>query len=240
MKARSPAPSKRHKAAPLSLLRLALRSAATVIIKAFVLHRRLDSGGIDSVVASFVCSAPRAAKCDGGGGVFSKRARSLSLACSRGERRVVSPSPPRWRQSLSRGFWVESEVISADSRSAPAETRGGPAPPHPNPAPPLSSLAAVPSAATVVIVMCIAALVAVVVLGIYRIHLSHQQEIKLEEAAKEAGTSWDDSALTITVNPMEVREQDSSRAAPQNPVNLPRMLLTTESAGASGRRGGGQ
>eukprot|EP00066_Takifugu_rubripes_P017818 XP_011607084.1 PREDICTED: calsyntenin-2-like [Takifugu rubripes] len=36
-----------------------------------------------------------------------------------------------------------------------------------------------------------------------RIHLTHQQEIRLEETAKEAGTSWDDSALTITVNPME-------------------------------------
>ncbi|TWW76739.1 Calsyntenin-2 Alcadein-gamma [Takifugu flavidus] len=67
----------------------------------------------------------------------------------------------------------------------------------------LPPLAAVPSAATVVIVMCIAALVVVVVLGIYRIHLTHQQEIRLEETAKEAGTSWDDSALTITVNPME-------------------------------------
>uniref|UniRef100_H3D9Z3 Calsyntenin-2 n=1 Tax=Tetraodon nigroviridis TaxID=99883 RepID=H3D9Z3_TETNG len=68
---------------------------------------------------------------------------------------------------------------------------------------PSHSSAAVPSAATVVIVMCIAALVVVVVLGIYRIHLTHQQEVKLEETAKEAGTSWDDSALTITVNPME-------------------------------------
>lgn len=62
----------------------------------------------------------------------------------------------------------------------------------------------VPSAATVVIVMCIAALVVVVVLGIYRIHLTHQQEVKLAEAAKEADVTWDDSALTITVNPMEV------------------------------------
>lgn len=63
----------------------------------------------------------------------------------------------------------------------------------------------VPSAATVVIVMCIAALVVVVVLGIYRIHLTHQQEVKLAETAKEADVTWDDSALTITVNPMEVR-----------------------------------
>lgn len=52
-----------------------------------------------------------------------------------------------------------------------------------------------------VIVMCIAALVVVVVLGIYRIHLTHQQEVK---SAKDADTTWDDSALTITVNPMEV------------------------------------
>lgn len=73
-----------------------------------------------------------------------------------------------------------------------------------------------PSAATVVIVMCIAALVVVVVLGIYRIHLTHQQEIKLEETAKEAGTSWDDSALTITVNPMEVREGEIQRDLKSN------------------------
>lgn len=62
----------------------------------------------------------------------------------------------------------------------------------------------VPSAATVVIVMCIAALVAVVVLGIYRIHLTHQQEVRLAETGKEADGTWDNSALTITVNPMEV------------------------------------
>lgn len=62
-----------------------------------------------------------------------------------------------------------------------------------------------------VIVMCIGALVVLVVLGIYHIHLTHQQEIKLEETAKEAGTSWDDSALTITVNPMEVRVETSNQ-----------------------------
>lgn len=63
----------------------------------------------------------------------------------------------------------------------------------------------VPSAATVVIVMCIAALVVVVVLGIYRIHLTHQQEVKLVDTTKEEDVTWGDSALTITVNPMEVR-----------------------------------
>lgn len=54
------------------------------------------------------------------------------------------------------------------------------------------------------IVMCIAALVGMVVLGIYHIHMTHQQEVKQGETAKEADTNWDDSALTITVNPMEV------------------------------------
>ncbi|XP_077963404.1 calsyntenin-2 [Gasterosteus aculeatus] len=62
---------------------------------------------------------------------------------------------------------------------------------------------AAPSAATVAIVMCIAALVAVMVLGVYRIHLTHQQEVKLAETARDAEETWDDSALTITVNPME-------------------------------------
>jgi len=70
----------------------------------------------------------------------------------------------------------------------------------PLPSPPLFLSSAVPSAATVVIVLCIAALVAVVVLGIYRVHLTHQQEVRLAEGAKEA----EDGALTITVNPMEV------------------------------------
>uniref|UniRef100_A0A672KFT8 Cadherin domain-containing protein n=1 Tax=Sinocyclocheilus grahami TaxID=75366 RepID=A0A672KFT8_SINGR len=67
-----------------------------------------------------------------------------------------------------------------------------------------------PPAATVVIVMCIAALVVIVVLGIYRIHTTHQDGSKEdEEGRKDPEMDWDDSNLNITVNPMEeVREEE--------------------------------
>lgn len=62
-----------------------------------------------------------------------------------------------------------------------------------------------PPAATAVIVVCIAALVVIVVIGVYRIHATHQEETRDEEdEAKEAEEDWDSSALSITVNPMEV------------------------------------
>lgn len=62
-----------------------------------------------------------------------------------------------------------------------------------------------PPAATVVIVMCIAALVVIVVLGIYRIHTTHQDSSKEdEEGRKDPEMDWDNSNLNITVNPMEV------------------------------------
>uniref|UniRef100_A0AAX7SWS8 Calsyntenin-2 n=1 Tax=Astatotilapia calliptera TaxID=8154 RepID=A0AAX7SWS8_ASTCA len=79
---------------------------------------------------------------------------------------------------------------------------------HPSMIQDLYPIHSVPSAATVVIVMSIAALVVVVVLGIYRIHLTHQQEVKLADAAKEADVTWDESALTITVNPMEEASEE--------------------------------
>lgn len=64
---------------------------------------------------------------------------------------------------------------------------------------------AAPPAATVVIVVCIAALVVIVVIGVYRIHATHQEETRDEEdEAKEPEEDWDSSALSITVNPMEV------------------------------------
>lgn len=56
------------------------------------------------------------------------------------------------------------------------------------------------------IVVCIAALVVIVVIGVYRIHATHQEESREDEdGAKEPAEDWEKSALTITVNPMEVR-----------------------------------
>uniref|UniRef100_A0A669BIT3 Calsyntenin-2 n=1 Tax=Oreochromis niloticus TaxID=8128 RepID=A0A669BIT3_ORENI len=62
---------------------------------------------------------------------------------------------------------------------------------------------------TVVIVVCIAALVVIVVIGVYRIHATHQEGSREDEdEVKDAEEEWDNSALTITVNPMEVTLKD--------------------------------
>ncbi|XP_075406840.1 calsyntenin-1 isoform X2 [Tenrec ecaudatus] len=70
--------------------------------------------------------------------------------------------------------------------------------------------AVVPSTATVVIVVCVSFLVFMIILGVFRIRAAHQRTMREQDAGKENEMDWDDSALTITVNPMETYEDQHS------------------------------
>lgn len=60
-------------------------------------------------------------------------------------------------------------------------------------------------AVTIIVVVCVGFLLFMIVLGVIRIRAAHHRSST--EEAQDSEMTWDDSALTITVNPMEVSEK---------------------------------
>ena len=57
---------------------------------------------------------------------------------------------------------------------------------------------------TVIIVVCVGFLLFMIVLGVIRIRAAHQRTQIVTADGERAEMEWDNSALTIRVNPMEV------------------------------------
>lgn len=78
-------------------------------------------------------------------------------------------------------------------------------------------------AVTVIIVVCVGFLLFMVVLGVIRIRAAHNRS--QQEDMADAEMAWDDSALNITVNPMEVNNKQHIFLTPaSNCISLPHYL----------------
>ncbi|XP_014270937.1 calsyntenin-1 [Halyomorpha halys] len=62
-------------------------------------------------------------------------------------------------------------------------------------------------AVTIIMVVCVGFLVVMIVLGVVRIRAAHQRHA--QEELNDAEMAWDDSALNITVNPMEEEGEEA-------------------------------
>jgi len=67
---------------------------------------------------------------------------------------------------------------------------------------------------TIIIVVCVGFLVFMIVLGVIRIRAAHQRAQETRDEDQEM--AWDDSSLTITVNPMDQIEEEERETQPLN------------------------